>query len=160
MWVNKKCIIWPSNKSDLRPHHDRHASSRPSRPIRESIGIKSGPRTTTTARPNFKSDLRPIYDCAEWYTRQPSELRPTCKDLRPKEDPAVSWVTRKWNWQVPRPFLTINSDFGGCRFQWLVGQSFCEYPGVTYDLLVSNIRGAYDLADQRPLTTSLAMFWS
>ena len=26
--------------------------------------------------------------------------------------------------------------------------SYCEYFGVTYDLLVSNIRGTYDLADQ------------
>ena len=56
---------------------------------------------------NFKIDLRPIYDRAEWYTRPSREWRPTCKDLRPKEDPAASWVTRKWNWQVPRPFLTV-----------------------------------------------------
>ena len=27
---------------------------------------------------------------------------------------------------------------------------YCEYPGVTYDPLVSNIGGKYDLADQLP----------
>ena len=122
-------------------------------------------RATTWARPprvtclawlkfawdkNFKSDLRPIYDRAEWHTRPQSDLRPTCEDLRPKEDPAASWVTRKWNWQVPRPFLMVKSDRGACRFQWRVRPSYCEYSGVTYDPLVSNIGGTYDLADQLP----------
>ena len=41
---------WPSNKSDLRPHHVRLASSRPSHAIRKSIDLNSGPRTTTAAR--------------------------------------------------------------------------------------------------------------
>ena len=74
------------------------------------------PRVTCLARQkfawdkHFKSDLRSIYDRVEWHTRPPSDLRPTREDLRPKEDPAASWVTRKWNWQVPRPFLTIKSD--------------------------------------------------
>ena len=116
-------------------------------------------RPTTWARPsqvdcatrqkfawdkNFKSDLRPTYDCAERHTRQPSESRPTYKDMLSKEDPAASWVTRKWNWQVPRPFLMVKSDRGACWFQWRVGPSYCEYPGVTYDLLVSNIGGTFD----------------
>ena len=43
-------------------------------------------------------------------------------------------------------FLTVKSDRGACRFQ----SSYCEYSGVTYDLLVSNIGGTYDLADQLP----------
>ena len=30
----QKVYNWPSNKSDLRPHHDRLASSRPSHAIR------------------------------------------------------------------------------------------------------------------------------
>ena len=145
----QKVYNWPSNKSDLRPHHDRLASPRPSHAVRKSVSINSGPRTTTTARPpwytwdirltcdalrpisdrpttttwarpprvtcvnrqkfawdkNFKSDLRPIYHCAELHTRLSNELRPNHKDLRPKEDPAASWVTRKWNWQVPWPFF-------------------------------------------------------
>ena len=96
------------------------------------------------------TSLRPTYDRAERHTRQPSESRPTCKDLRPKEDPAASWVTRKWNWQVSRPFLTVKGDRGACRFHWRVGPSYCENPGVTYDLLVGNIGGTYDLADQLP----------
>ena len=149
-----------------------------------------------------------------------------------KEDPAASWVTRKWNRQGPRPFFDgqpieaetngrhyaddificiflneniwipikislkfvpkgpinnipalvqikawrrpgdkplsepmmvslpthicvarpqwVKSDQGACRFQWRVTPSYCEYSGVTYDLLVSNIGGTYDLADQLP----------
>ena len=47
-------------------------------------------------------------------------------------------------------FLTVKSDRGACQFQWRVGQSYCEYPGVTYDLLVINIGGTYNLADQLP----------
>ena len=79
-----------------------------------------------------------------------SELGSTCKDLRSKEDPTASWVTCKWNWQVPRSFLTVKSGHWACRFQWRVGPSYCEYSGVTYDLLVNNIGGTYDLADQLP----------
>ena len=45
-------------------------------------------------------------------------------------------------------FFTVKSGRGACRFQWRVGPSYCEYPGVTYDLLLSNIGGTYDLADQ------------
>ena len=59
-------------------------------------------------------------------------------------------VTRKWNWQVSRPFLTVKSDRGACRFQWRVSPRYCEHSGVTYDLLVSNIGGTYDLANQLP----------
>ena len=200
-WHARKQKVYnrPSNKSDLRSHHDKLASSRPSHAIRKSIGINSGPRITTTpdrrdtiatdprltcnaVRPisdrpttwarlprvtglarqkfawekKFMSDLRPIYDRFEWHARPPSDLRPTCEDLRPQEDPAASWVTRKWNWQVLRPFLTVKSDRGACRFQWRVCPSYCEYSGVIYDLLVSNMGGTYNLADQ---LTSLFMFF-
>ena len=103
---------------------------------------------------NFKSDLRPIYHRAERHTRQLSELQPTYKDLRPKEDP----TTRKWNWQFPRPYLTVKNGCGPCRFQWRVGPSYCEYPGVTYDLLVSNIGGTYDLTDQLPSNREFGHF--
>ena len=191
----------PSNKSDLRLHHDWLASSWPWHAIRKSIGKNSGPRTMTTARrrdtlaidlrltcdalrpisdrpttwarppritcvirqrfawdQNFKCDLRPINDRDEPHTRQPSEPRPTYKDLRPKEDPAASLVTRKWNWQVPRPFLTVKSDRGACRLQWPVGFSYCEYPGVTYDLLLSSIVGTYHLAEQLPSNREFRLF--
>ena len=95
---------------------------------------------------------------AERHTRQPSESRPTCKDLRPKEDPAASWVTCKWNWQVPRLFFTVKSYRGACRFHWRVGPSYCENPGVTYDLLVGNIGGTYNLADQLPSNREFGHF--
>ena len=65
----------------------------------------------------FQSDLRPIYDRAKRHTRQPSKPRPIYKELRPKDDLAASWVTRKLNWQVPRPFSIVKSDCGACRFQ-------------------------------------------
>ena len=103
--------------------------------------------------------MRSIYDRAKWHSRPPSDLRPTCEDLRPKEDPAESWVTRKWNWQVPRPFLTVKSDRGACRFRWRVSPSYCEYSWVTYDLLVSNIGGTYDLADQLPSNHEFGHFF-
>ena len=82
--------------------------------------------TASSYQKHFQSDLRWIYKCAEWYTRPLSDLQPTCEDLRPKEDPAASWVTRKWNWLVLRPFLTVKSDHGACRFQWRVSLSYCE----------------------------------
>ena len=109
---------------------------------------------------NFKSDLRPIYDRAEWHTRPSRELRPTCKDLGPNEDPAARWATHKWNWQVPRLFLMVKSSCTACRFQWRVGPSYCEYSGVTYGLQVSNIGGTYDLATNSQVTANLAIFWS
>ena len=65
---------------------------------------------------NFKSDSWPIYDCAESHTRPSNVLRRTCKDLRPKEDPALRWVTPKWNWQVHLSFLMVKSSHGACRF--------------------------------------------
>ena len=46
--------------------------------------------------------------------------------------------------------LTVKNGRGACRFQWRVSPNYCEYSGVTYDLLVSNIGGTYDLADQLP----------
>ena len=46
----QKLYNWPSNKSDLRLHHDRFAISWPSHAIRKSIGINSGPRATITVR--------------------------------------------------------------------------------------------------------------
>ena len=102
-------------------------------------------RPTTWARPprvtcltrqkfawdkNFKSDLRPIYD------------RMTYE--------ATEWFTTSLQKLFPRPFLTVKSGRGACRFQWRVSPSHCEYSRVTYDLLVSDIGGLYDLTDQLP----------
>ena len=197
----QKVYNWPSNKSDLRPHHDRLTSSRHLHAILKFISINLGPRTTTTVRPPWytwelrptsdwpvmfcdwlTTDLRPgpdrlellvwlgkslheIKKIQEWFA---TDLRP-CRmtyeaierittDLRPNEDPAASWVTRKWNWQVPWPFLMVKRGRGACRFQWRVGPSYCEYSGVTYDLLVSNIGGTYDLADQLPINREFGHF--
>ena len=51
----QKVYNWPSNKSDLRSHHDRLASS-------HAIRINSGPRITTTARPPWYTCHRPPTD--------------------------------------------------------------------------------------------------
>ena len=72
----------------------------------------------------FKSDLRQIYDRAEWHTRPSSELWPICKDLWPKEDPAASWVTRKWNWHIPRRF------FDSLKRSWSLSISIAGRPGL------------------------------
>ena len=130
--------------------------------VRRHLYIETAPCVTRQKfawDKHFKSDLKPIYDRAERHTRQPSYLRPTYKDLRSKEDPTASWVTRKWNWQVPRPFLTVKSGRGACRFQWWVGPSYCEYPGETHDHLMSNIGGTYDLADQLPCNREFRHFF-
>ena len=194
-WLTRKRKVYnlPSNKSDLRSHHDRLAISRPSYAIRKSI-YKLGPQNHTHGpiavmhlRPTsdwpvmlcdrLATDPRPRRDRLElpvwlrkslheikisWVTcdRPPADLRPTCEEPRPKEDPLASWVTSKWNWQVPRPFLTVKSDHGACEFQWRVIPSYCEYSGVTYDLLVSNIGGTNDLATIFRVTMSLVIFWS
>ena len=57
----QKVYNWPSNKSDLRSHHDILGSSRTSHAIRKSIGINSGPRITTTG-PIAMMHLRPTSD--------------------------------------------------------------------------------------------------
>ena len=140
-------MIWWQEHSEKVWRKDRWTDGRTDR--RTDRGTGPFIELLGTAK-NFKSDLRPIYDHAEWHTRPSSDLRLTCKNLRPKEDPAVSWITHKWNWQVPRPFLMVESGRGACRFQWRVSPSYCECLGVTYDLLVSNIGGTYDLPDQLP----------
>ena len=60
---------------------------------------------------------------------------------------------------VPRPFLTVKSGRGACRFQWRVSPSYCEYSGVTYDLLVSNTGGTYDHADKLPSNHEFGQFF-
>ena len=68
----QKVYNWPSNKSDLRQHHHRLASSRSSHAIRKFIGIISGPRTTTTAQPPWHTCDRPPSD--RWWF--PTDWRP------------------------------------------------------------------------------------
>ena len=83
----QKVYNWPSNKSGLRPHHDKLASSRPSHAIRKSIGISSDPRTTTTARPLV------------------TDLRLTCDALRPISDRPMAWA------QPPRVTCVTRQKF-------------------------------------------------
>ena len=198
----QKVYNWPGKKSELRPHHDRLAISRPLQAIRKSVGINSGPKTTATAnrhdtpatdlrlncnalrpisnrpttwalpprvtcvtRQKFEGDTKiqewfatNLRQC-EWHARPLSELRPICKDFRPQEYPATNLVTHHWNRHVPWPFLRVKSGRGTWRFQWSIEPSYCKYSGVTYDLLVSNIRGTYGLADQLPSNREFGHFW-
>ena len=57
-------------------------------------------------------------------------------------------------------FWRLKNNRRACRFQWRVGPSYCEYPGITYDLLVSNIGGTYDRADQLPGNREFGHLWS
>ena len=61
----QKLYNWPSNKSELRPHHDRFAISWPSHAIRKLFSINSGPRNTTTVRSPWYTCDRPPTDL--WY---------------------------------------------------------------------------------------------
>ena len=61
-WHTRKQKVhkWPSNKSNLRSHHGRLASSRPSHTICKSFGINLGPGITTTTRsPWYTCDQPP-----------------------------------------------------------------------------------------------------
>ena len=87
----------------------------------------------------IKSGLWLIDDHGESHTRPLNELRPACKELTTKRGFSCELITRARNWQVPRPFLKVTYSHGTCVFQWWVPLSYCEYSGVTYDLLMSNI---------------------
>ena len=73
-------MLWDRLATDLRLWRDRLEL-----PVSLSKGVIEIKK--------LKSDLRPIYDRTEFHTRQPSEARLICKDLRPKEDPTASWVS-------------------------------------------------------------------
>ena len=89
----QKIYNWPSNKSDVRPLHDRLARSQPSHAIRKSIGINSDPRTTTTAR-------------LPWYTcdRPPTDLWWLTTDQRPGCDHLELLVSLKQKFALDRNF--------------------------------------------------------
>ena len=123
----QKVYNWPSDKDELRPHHDRLASSRPSHAIRKPIGINSDPRTTTTARP-------------PWHTCD-GHHRITTNLLRLATKRRSSFELGHSQVKFPRP----KSVFW--RLKAIV------------DLLVSNIGGTYDLADQLPSNHEFSHFW-
>ena len=78
----QKVFNWPSNKSDLRSHHDRLASWWPSHAIRKSIGINSGPRMTTTAQ-SLWIHLQPSPDWPVMLCdRLATDPRPGCDRLK------------------------------------------------------------------------------
>ena len=80
---------------------------------------------------NFKSDLRLTYVRAEWHT---TNLWGTCN--RHTCQPRVGHSGK-----VSRPFWTVPYGLGTCAERWRVPPSYCEYSGVGYDLLTSNIGG-------------------
>ena len=89
------------------------------------------------------TDLRSCqmtYEATEWFKT----------DLRRSATKRGSSCELGHLWVKLTSSMTVKSDRGACRFQWRVSPSYCEYSGVTYDLLVSNIGGTYHLADQLP----------
>ena len=99
--------------------------------------------------------MRLIYNCAEWHTRPLSELWPTCKNLRPKEDQlqvgslaseisTTIFLWLKWSRSLPTSMASR--------------PAYCKYSGVTYDFMVSNTGGTYDLADQIPSNHEICHF--
>ena len=72
-----KVYNWPSYKSDLRSHHDRLASSRPSHAVRKSMGINQAPKSQP--RPDRCHTLA-------------TDLRLTCDALRPISDWPTTWA--------------------------------------------------------------------
>ena len=138
------------------------------------IHLRSTPKWPVIICGRSATDIRPGRDCLEisvWLGKRLHEIKiqrvtsdrftTEPNDIRSNQvfygqpaklgGPVASWVTCKWNRQVPWSFLTVKSGRGPCRFQWLVGPSYCEYSRVTYDLLGSNIGETYDQhADQLP----------
>ena len=113
---------WPSNKSDLRSHHDRLASSRPSHAIRKSIGINSGPRITTTARPPWYTCDRPPTDL--WYFATDPRLGRDCLELpvclgKRLREIKISRVTCDW-------FTIVQNDILGQRVIYHQPVKTCE----------------------------------
>ena len=72
------------------------------------------------------------------------------RTLWSKEDLAGSWSLRNKINKFPNCFFMVRNNRGTWRFQCWVPPSYWEYSRVTYDLLVSNIGGTTDLADQLP----------
>ena len=180
---------WSSNKSDLRPHHDRLASSRPSHAIHK-LGPHNhnhGPTAVIHLRPTsdwpvmlcdqLATDVRPGRDrlmSPVWLGKSLHDIkisRVTCdqfptgpNDIRGHrmnhDQPAKTCDQRRIQLRVgslaieiessTTGFFTFKSGRGACRFQWQVGPRYCEYSGETYDLLVSNTGGLYDLVDHLP----------
>ena len=54
---------------------------------------------------------------------------------------------RFWRLKAVVELFDFNGEYG-------------EYSGVTYDLLVTNVGGTYDLADQVPGNHEFGHFWS
>ena len=98
----------------LRPISDRPTTW--ARPPRASCVTRQNFAWDT----NFKSVLRPIYERAEWYTKPSSELRPTRKDLWPKDDPAAGHSQVK--------LTSSTAVFDGWKRSWSLSISMASRP--------------------------------
>ena len=109
------------------------------------------PRVTCVTRQKFAWDKENSRVTCDRFTTVPKDIRGHQMDYYPPaRTSSYELGHSQLKLKVPRPFLMVKSDRGACRFQWRVGPSYSEYSRVTYDLLVSNIVGTYDIADQLP----------
>ena len=109
----QKGYNWPSNKTDLRSHHDRLACSPPSHAIRKSIGMNSGPRITTTARPPWYTFDRPLTDlwCFATDQRPTHDVGPIASSYLP--DSAKVCMSLRWKFQE-----WLATDLRSCRMTY------------------------------------------
>ena len=107
---------------------------------------------------NFKSDLWPCrmaYEAFKWITTNLQE-----SDDQKRIQLRVGHSRMKSTSSMTGFFVVVQNGHGTSQFQWRLSQSHCEYSGVTYDLLVSNIRGTHDLAAYSWVTAILVIFCS
>ena len=104
--------------------------------------------TNVSAWGNFKNDLWPIYDHAKWYT----------------SPPGIMTILQATYYRKTMQLQGGHSQLRSTRFLWLkrscnllisIGSTsaYCEYSGVPYDFLVSNIGGTYDLAQSQTISS-------
>ena len=125
------------------------------------------PRVTCVTRQNLLEIKKNSRVTCDRFTTVPKDIRGHQMDY---DQPAKTCDQRRIQlrigslaietYKLHDRFLTVKSGRRACRFQWRVGPSYCEYSRVTYDLLVSNIGGTYDIADQLPSNREFGHFWS
>ena len=95
---------------------------------------------------------RMTYEAIEWFT---TELR----RFATKGGSSCELGHSQLKLTSSTTVFDFKSGRGAGRFQWRVSPSYCEYSGVTYNFLVSNIGGTYDLVDQLPSNHEFGHFF-
>ena len=143
----QKVYNWPSNKSDLRSHHDRLASSRPSHAIRKTISINRAPepQSRSDRRDTLATDLR----LTSYALRLISD-RPTTGSRPPR----VTCVTRqKFAWDKKKSrvtcdrFMTVPNGTRGHRVNYDQPAKTCDQTRI--ELRVGSLASEIDKFHER-----------